>query len=117
MEEYGAIGAILLVTTFLLILFRICLIASKIHTIFGTLLVFSVGLPIIFQAMVNMAVAVNLIPVTGQPLPMISYGGTSIWMTCISFGIILSVSSQIKSKEEVELERKKLSEEYIEDIA
>ncbi len=116
-EEYGAIGAILLVTTFLLILFRICLIASKIHTIFGTLLVFSVGLPIIFQAMVNMAVAVNLIPVTGQPLPMISYGGTSIWMTCISFGIILSVSSQIKSKEEVELERKKLSEEYIEDIA
>ncbi|WP_313374794.1 FtsW/RodA/SpoVE family cell cycle protein [Chishuiella sp.] len=116
-EEYGAIGAILLIGIFLLILIRICLIASKIHTIFGTLLVFAVGLPIIIQAMVNMAVAVNLIPVTGQPLPMISYGGTSIWMTCISFGIILSVSTQIKSKEELEQDRKLLSEEYIEDIA
>ena len=116
-EEYGAIGAILLLATFLLILIRICIIASKIHTVFGTLLVFAVGLPIIIQAMVNMAVAVNLIPVTGQPLPMISYGGTSIWMTCISFGIILSVSTQIKSQEELEQDRKVLSEEYIEDIA
>ncbi|WP_333660558.1 FtsW/RodA/SpoVE family cell cycle protein [Chishuiella changwenlii] len=116
-EEYGAIGAILLIGIFLLILIRICIIASKIHTIFGTLLVFAVGLPIIIQSMVNMAVAVNLIPVTGQPLPMISYGGTSIWMTCISFGIILSVSTQIKSQEELEQDRKLLSEEYIEDIA
>ena len=116
-EEYGAIGAILLIGIFLLILIRICIIASKIHTVFGTLLVFAVGLPIIIQAMVNMAVAVNLIPVTGQPLPMISYGGTSIWMTCISFGIILSVSTQIKSQEELEQDRKVLSEEYIEDIA
>ncbi len=116
-EEYGAIGAILLMLTFMLILIRICMIASKIHTVFGTLLVFAVGLPIIIQALVNMAVAVNLIPVTGQPLPMISYGGTSIWMTCISFGIILSVSTQIKSKEELEQDRKILSEEYIEDIA
>ena len=116
-EEYGAIGAILLIGIFLLILLRICIIASKIHTIFGTLLVFAVGLPIIIQAMVNMAVAVNLIPVTGQPLPMISYGGTSIWMTCISFGIILSVSTQIKTQEELEKDRKELSEEYIEDIA
>ena len=116
-EEYGAIGAILLVCTFLVILFRICVIASKIHTVFGTLLVFAVGIPIIFQAMVNMAVAVNLIPVTGQPLPMISYGGTAMWMTCVSFGIILSVSNQIMSKEELEKERKKYTESDIEDIA
>lgn len=116
-EEYGALGAILLVSTFLIILFRICVIASKIHTVFGTLLVFAVGIPIIFQAMVNMAVAVNLIPVTGQPLPMISYGGTSLWMTCLSFGIILSVSTQIKSNEELAQERKRLNEDEIEDIA
>ena len=116
-EEYGAIGAILLVATFLIILFRICVIASKIHTVFGTLLVFAVGIPIIFQAMVNMAVAVNLIPVTGQPLPMISYGGTSLWMTCLSFGIILSVSTQIKSQEELAQERKRFNEDEIEDIA
>ena len=115
-EEYGGIGAILLVGTFLVILFRICVIASKIHTVFGTLLVFAVGIPIIFQAMVNMAVAVNLIPVAGQPLPMISYGGTAMWMTCVSFGIILSVSTQIKTKEELE-ERKKYNQDDIEDIA
>ena len=80
-------------------------------------MVFAVGIPIIFQAMVNMAVAVNLIPVTGQPLPMISYGGTAMWMTCVSFGIILSVSNQIMSKEELEKERKKYTESDIEDIA
>ena len=117
-EEYGAIGAILLMGTFLLILFRICVIASKIHTMFGTLLVFAVGIPIIFQAMINMAVAVNLIPVTGQPLPMISYGGTAMWMTCLSFGIILSVSTQIKTNEELEVERKRYTNvNDIEDIA
>ena len=117
-EEYGAIGAILLVCTFLVILFRICVIASKIHTVFGTLLVFAVGIPIVFQAMINMAVAVNLIPVTGQPLPMISYGGTAMWMTCVSFGIILSVSTQIKTKEELIEERKRYTnQDDIEDIA
>ena len=50
---------------------------------FGTLLILAVGFPIIFQAFSNMAVAVNLIPVTGQTLPMISAGGTSIWVTCL----------------------------------
>ncbi len=116
-EEYGAFGAFFLIGIFTLILYRICMIASKIHTFFGTLLVFAVGMPIIIQAFVNMAVAVNLFPVTGQPLPLISYGGTSLWMTCISFGIILSVSTKIKSKEEIEQEKKLVSDEVIEDIA
>ena len=52
-----------------------------------------VGCPIIFQALINRAVAVGLIPVTGQPLPLISTGGTSIWMTCFAIGIVLSVSA------------------------
>ena len=69
------------------------MIAKSAKTIYGTLLVVGVGLPIIFQAMINMAVATNLFPVTGQTLPFISSGGTSIWMTCLSFGIILSISS------------------------
>ncbi|WP_395091020.1 FtsW/RodA/SpoVE family cell cycle protein [Vaginella massiliensis] len=116
-EEYGVFGALFLIGIFVLILIRICIIGSKIHTIFGTLLVFAVGMPIIIQAFVNMAVAVNLFPVTGQPLPLISYGGTSLWMTCISFGIILSVSTKIKSKEEIEQEKKLVSDEVIEDIA
>ena len=116
-EEYGAIGGVALIFLFLLVLFRIILIATKIHTYFGSLVVFAVGIPIIFQAMINMGVAVGLFPTTGQPLPMISYGGTSLWITCLAFGIILSVSRQIKSKEELELETKKLSEEVIQDIA
>ena len=68
-------------------------------------MVIGVGLPIVFQAFINMAVAVELFPVTGQTLPLISSGGTSIWMTCLAVGMVLSVSAnrQInKEKEEQE---------------
>lgn len=116
-EEYGIIGATFLIFLFVLILFRIMVIATKIHTFFGTLVVLAVGVPVIFQAMINMGVAVNLFPVTGQPLPMISYGGTSLWVTCIAFGIILSVSRAIKTPEEIELEKRKNIDEVIQDIA
>jgi len=92
-EEFGLIGAILIIFFFLGLLFRLVIIATKTPTIFGTLLALGVGLPIIFQAMINMAVAVGLFPVTGQPLPLISTGGTSIWMTCFAIGIVLSVSA------------------------
>ena len=97
-EEFGLIGGFVTIVLYLILLVRILVIAKSAKTIFGTLLVIGVGLPIIFQAMINMAVATNLFPVTGQTLPFISSGGTSIWMTCFSFGIILSVSS---SKNEV----------------
>lgn len=92
-EEFGLIGAISIIMLFLGLLFRIVIIATKSVTIFGTLLCLGVGLPIIFQAMINMGVAVGLFPVTGQPLPLISTGGTSIWMTCFAIGIVLSVSA------------------------
>ncbi|HUH34801.1 MAG TPA: FtsW/RodA/SpoVE family cell cycle protein [Moheibacter sp.] len=116
-EEYGVVGSGFLIFIFLLILFRMVRIATRIHTYFGTLLVFAVGLPVIFQAFINMGVAVNLFPVTGQPLPMISYGGTSMWVTCIAFGVILSVSCAIKSPEEQKLEERKNTDEVIQDIA
>ncbi|APD07336.1 putative FtsW-like protein [Flavobacteriaceae bacterium UJ101] len=104
-EEYSAAGGILLIFLYILILWRILVNTTKIHTFFGTLLILAVGLPILFQAFSNMAVAVNLIPVTGQTLPMVSAGGTSIWVTCFAFGVILSVSRAIKSKEELQNER------------
>ena len=104
-EEFGLIGAVLIVLFFLGLLFRLVIIATKSTTIFGTLLCLGVGLPIIFQAMINMAVAVGLFPVTGQPLPLISTGGTSIWMTCFAIGIVLSVSAADKT--EVNLKQKK----------
>jgi len=92
-EEYGLIGAVTLLLLYLLLLFRIVIIATKTETIFGTLAVLGLGIPIVFQALINMAVAVGLFPVTGQPLPLISAGGTSIWMTAFALGIILSVSA------------------------
>lgn len=99
-EEYGLLGALLIVFVYFLLLFRIFITVRKSNTIFGSLLVIGVGLPIIFQACVNMAVASNILPVTGQTLPLISSGGTSIWMTCIALGMILSVSASKNETEE-----------------
>lgn len=98
-EEYGLIGAFLVIFIYFILLFRIVIAAKKATTVFASLLVIGVGLPIIFQAIINMAVASNLFPVTGQTLPLISSGGTSIWMTCFALGMILSVSA---SKDETE---------------
>lgn len=95
-EEWGSIGGVVVLMVYLLVLFRIVVIANKAETIFAKLLVIGVGFPIIIQALINMAVAVNLFPVTGQTLPLLSSGGTSIWMTCLAFGIILSVSARRK---------------------
>ena len=97
-EEYGLIGGVVLMLFFLFLLFRIVVIANGSATVFGKLLALSVGLPIIFQALINMAVAVELFPVTGQNLPLISSGGTSAWMTCLAIGIVLSVSNKEHKK-------------------
>jgi cell division protein FtsW len=98
-EEYGLLGALFLLTMFLLLLFRLIIVVHKSSSFFGKLLVIGVGLPIIFQALINMGVATELFPVTGQTLPLISSGGTSIWMTCLALGMVLSVSA----KREVEV--------------
>ena len=100
-EEYGTIGAISILLLYLLLLFRIIIVSYKSDTIFGQLLALGAGLPIIFQAFINMGVAVQLFPVTGQPLPLISTGGTSIWMTFLALGIVLSVSTNRKPKSEL----------------
>jgi len=93
-EEYGLIGGMVLLILYLWLLFRIVIVAQKSDSVFGKLLAIGVGLPVIFQALVNMGVAVQLFPVTGQTLPLISSGGTSIWVTCLALGIFLSVSSK-----------------------
>lgn len=100
-EEYGSIGGLIVIFIYILILFRILIILTKIEKYFASLLVLSVGLPIIIQALINMGVAVHLLPVTGQTLPLISAGGTSIWISCFSFGVILSVSRIIKKKDSI----------------
>tara|TARA_R110002072_G_scaffold300571_3_gene478338 strand:- start:11726 stop:12916 length:1191 start_codon:yes stop_codon:yes gene_type:complete len=93
-EEYGLAGALVLMFFYTLLLVRILIVAGNTDTRFGKLVIVAVGIPIIFQAIINMAVAVELFPVTGQTLPLISSGGTSIWMTCLALGIILSVSAK-----------------------
>jgi len=103
-EEFGLLGGMFLMVLYLFLLFRIVVVAHKSTSVFGKLLVIGVGLPIVFRAMINMAVAVELFPVTGQNLPLISSGGTSIWMTCLALGMILSVSAkrEVVAKEETE---------------
>ena len=97
-EEFGLLGAVIIMFLYLLVLARLIIISHKCPDIFGKLLVLGVGLPIVFQAMINMAVAVKLFPVTGQTLPLISSGGTSIWMTCLALGIVISVSVKAEPK-------------------
>ena len=96
-EEYGLIGALFLLFLFLLLLLRILVNANKSESFFGQLLILAMGIPIVTQAFINMGVAVALLPVTGQPLPLISSGGTSLWMTFLAVGIILSVSANRKA--------------------
>lgn len=101
-EEYGLLGGLSLLFFYMLLLFRIVVVANANQTVFGKLLVIGVGLPIVFQALINMAVAVELFPVTGQTLPLISSGGTSIWMTCLAIGVVLSASRKQDEQKEVE---------------
>ena len=111
-EEYGLLGALTVMGMYLLLLFRFVVAAHKANSMFGKLVVIGLGFPIIFQALINMAVAVELLPVTGQTLPLISSGGSSVWMTCIAIGIILSVT---KKEEEIaeELQEKQKREEAL----
>ena len=98
-EEYGLIGGCMLLLLYLVLLFRIVVVAYKTTDSFGKLLAVGMGLPIVFQALINMGVALQVLPVTGQTLPLISSGGTSAWMTCIAFGILLSVSVNLQVSE------------------
>jgi len=99
LEEYGLIGGIFMLLLYLVLLFRSIKIAANCPRTFGALLVIGISFSLVFQAMINMGVAVNLFPVTGQTLPMVSMGGTSIWFTCLAVGIILSVSAGSESNE------------------
>ena len=111
-EESGLIGASLILLAYLFLLFRLIIVAQKADTIFGKLLVIGMGIPIVFQAFINMAVAIGLFPVTGQTLPLVSSGGTSIWMTCLALGIVLSVSAK---REEIKEQEEVVGEEIIEE--
>ena len=95
-EEFGSIiGGIVLLILYMILFFRAIRIMNKVESKFAAHLVFGLSFMLIFQSFINMGVGVNLLPVTGQPLPLISMGGTSILFTCFSLGIILNVSSTV----------------------
>lgn len=103
-EEYGLLfGGIPVVLLYIILFYRAIKIVKHSPRAFATFLAVGCSFSLVFQAMINMAVAVNLFPVTGQPLPMLSMGGTSIWFTSLAVGIILSVSRDLEKEKESKL--------------
>lgn len=100
-EEYGLFTGFIMLFLYMILLFRGIRILRDTDKTFGGLVAVGLSFSLVFQALINMAVAVNLFPVTGQPLPLVSMGGTSIWFTCLAIGIILSVSKSNEEKETV----------------
>lgn len=116
-EEYGLIGGLTVIGLYLILLFRFLRASVQAKNIYGTLLIVGLGFPIIFQALINMGVAVELFPTTGQTLPLISSGGSSIWMTCLAIGIVLNVTKkeeEIKEEEKEKMQREKALQRLIE---
>jgi cell division protein FtsW len=100
-EEYGLVGGIIVMVLYLWLLFRAAVLVKNSSRTFPAFLAVGLAVMITFQAIINMAVVVNLLPVTGQPLPMISMGGSSLLFTCVALGIIQSVSRGIKNQQEM----------------
>lgn len=98
-EEYGIVGGVLIVLLYMILLYRGIRIASMCDRPFAAILVMGLCFSLAFQAMINMAVAVGIFPVTGQPLPLVSMGGTSLWFTSVAIGIVLSVSRTMEKNE------------------
>lgn len=99
-EEYGLIGGAFVVLLYLILFFRAIKITTEIPQSFGGFLVFGLAFMMVMQAMINMGVAVGILPVTGQPLPLVSMGGTSLMFTGCAFGMILSVSKEVNRNKE-----------------
>jgi len=111
-EEDGLLGAGIIILLYLIILYRVIRIVSKCSGSFGAFLAVGIGFSLVFQALLNMGVAVDLLPVTGQTLPFVSKGGTSTLFSSIAIGLILSVSREAyKENEKEENKKEKNAEE------
>lgn len=102
-EEYGIVGGIVVVLLYLVLFFRAGILVRRSNRTFPAFLSVGFALLLVFQAFINMGVAVNLLPVTGQPLPLVSMGGSSLLFTCVSLGIILSVSHGLDEEKKKEV--------------
>ena len=100
LEEYGLLGGIVVLIFYLVFYQRILILSIKSKDEFSSLLLLGLGTTIVLQALLHMSVSVNLIPVTGQTLPLVSKGGASVWVTSLAFGIILNISHQINNPQQ-----------------
>ena len=98
-EEYGLVGAIIVLLLYVILFTRVLRIVIKRPLTFGALMAFGLGFLVILQAMINMGVSIGLLPVTGQPLPLVSMGGTSLMATGLIIGMILSVTRSMEDEE------------------
>lgn len=114
-EEFGLTGAVIILLCYLFLLGRVGVLVRASNRTFPAFLALGLGLMMVSQAFVNMGVAVGVFPVTGQPLPMVSMGTTSVLFTCVAFGAILSVSRQNMEDKENEKSRGKSNEEKLSD--
>ena len=96
-EEYGIIGGAIIIAMYLVLFFRITRLVTKSPKAFGAMVALGLSISMVLQAFINIGVAVHLIPVTGITLPLVSMGGSSVFFSCVAFGIILSVSRYIES--------------------
>jgi len=110
-EEWGVFGGMILIFLYINLLYRSILIVRKCDKTFPAFLVMGLSFIVVFQALINMGVAVGLMPITGQPLPLVSMGGTSMLFTGAAFGIILSVSRDVRRKEEPQPETEEPADE------
>ena len=99
LEEYGLLGGAIVLLLYLIFYQRILMLSIKSTIDFPRLVLLGLGTIILLQALLHMSVSVNLIPVTGQTLPLVSKGGSSLWVTSLAFGIILNISHQINNQE------------------
>jgi cell division protein FtsW len=97
-EEYGLVGGFVVMALYMLLFFRVVRLVTKSPKTFPAMLAIGLILILVVEALANMAVSVHLVPVTGQPLPLLSLGGTSLLFTCVAFGMILSVSKFIETE-------------------
>lgn len=109
-EEYGLFGGLIILGLYLWLLFRCVSIVTRCPKTFGAILAVGLCLNLVIQAFANMAVSVHLVPVTGLTLPLVSMGGTSVLFTCVSLGIILSVSRYVEEAETKRMELAKLEQ-------
>lgn len=106
-EEYGLLGALFVLMLYAVLMYRIGSAVAKSTTMFSAVVLIGFGVSICTQATMNMMVAVGIMPVTGQPLPLVSRGGTSEILTCVVFGIILSLTNfELKDSKKMQEEAK-----------